>query len=71
MKNGLLICHGWGSTKNIGDYIQSVAQEQFLDKVDCYVEREQMNAFQSDEKVNTIMNAWFMHHPENFPPSDS
>lgn len=71
MKNGLLICHGVFKEKNIGDYIQSVAQEQFLDHVDCYVEREQLNTFQSDEKVNTIMNAWFMHHPENFPPSTS
>lgn len=71
MKNGLLICHGISNKKNMGDYIQSVAQEQFLDHVDCYVEREQMNTFQSDEKVNTIMNAWFMHNPENFPPSTS
>lgn len=71
MKNGVLICSGTYCTKNIGDYIQSVAQEQYYDKVDTYVEREQMNSFQSSEKVRTIMNGWFMHKPENFPPSDS
>ena len=38
MKNGLLICNGGGKKKNMGDYIQSVAQEQFLNPVDCYVE---------------------------------
>ena len=69
MKNGLLICSGTGKTKNIGDYIQSLAQKQFLDTVDCYVEREKMDEFESDEKVNVIMNGWFMRHPEKFPPS--
>lgn len=68
--NGLLICAGESSVKNIGDYIQSLAQEQFFDKIDCYVEREKINTFSSPEKVNLIMNAWWMWHPENFPPSD-
>lgn len=69
MKNGLLICTGTGDTKNIGDYIQSVAQEQFYDYIDYYVEREHMDTFVSEEKVKVIMNAWFMWTPENFPPS--
>lgn len=69
MKNGLLICTGTGNTKNIGDYIQSVAQEQFFDHIDCYVEREHMDSFISDEKVKVVMNAWFMWNPQNFPPS--
>ena len=69
MKNGLLICTGTGDTKNIGDYIQSVAQEQFFDHIDCYVEREHLDSFISDEKVKLIMNAWFMWNPDNFPPS--
>ena len=70
MKNGLLICSGTGKTKNMGDYMQSLAQEQFLPKVDCYVEREKMDEFESTEKVNVIMNGWFMRHPDKFPPSD-
>ena len=71
MKNGILICSGEGREKNIGDFMQSVAQEQFYDKVDCFVEREHMDVFQSDEKVNVVMGAWFMFYPENFPPSDA
>lgn len=69
MLNGLLICSGEERSKNIGDYIQSVAQEQFFDHIDCYVERESMNTFTNTEKTNVIMNSWFMWHPENFPPS--
>lgn len=69
MKNGILICTGTSDTKNIGDYIQSVAQEQYYNHIDCYVEREHMDSFNSDEKVKVIMNAWFMWNPLNFPPS--
>ena len=69
--NGLLICSGEGKTKNIGDYIQSVAQEQFFDNIDCFVEREHLDTYVSSERTNLIMNGWFMWHPENFPPSEN
>lgn len=63
---------GVGNIKNIGDYVQSIAQRQFLsDKKTCYVEIEELSSFKSDEKVNVIMNGWFMHNPKAFPPSDS
>lgn len=67
--NGLLICTGEGKTKNMGDFIQSVAQEQFFNHIDCYVEREKLDLFESKEKTKVIMNGWFMIHPEHFPPS--
>lgn len=70
MKNGILVCSPSSLYKNIGDYIQSVAQQQFIDTADCYVERESLNSFHSTEKTNVIMNGWFMWHPETFPPSD-
>lgn len=57
--------------KNIGDYIQSIAQEQYWDSIDCYVEREKLASFHSDEKVNLIMQGWFMWDYTQFPPSDS
>lgn len=69
--NGLLICAGEAKMKNIGDYIQSVAQEAFFSQIDCLVERESINSFSAKEKVNLIMNAWWMWKPENFPPSES
>jgi len=69
MKNGLLVSAPRSKWKNIGDYIQSIAQEQFFDHIDCFVEREKLSLYQSDEKTKVIMNAWFMWEPEHFPPS--
>ena len=70
MKNGIIVRTATGDTKNIGDYVQSISQEQFFNQVDYRIEREEMDSFRSDEKVNLIMGAWFMTHPEHFPPSD-
>lgn len=69
MKNGLLVCSPSGTRKNIGDYIQSVAQAQFLDHIDYYIEREKLSEYSFVDSVNLIMNGWFMWAPHNFPPS--
>ncbi|MDL2266025.1 polysaccharide pyruvyl transferase family protein, partial [Parabacteroides sp. OttesenSCG-928-G21] len=66
-KNGLLVM----STKsgiNIGDYIQAVAAKQFFDSIDLFLERERLNQYEEDP-VRLIMNGWFMHEPQNWPPS--
>lgn len=65
---GILVCSGEGVYKNIGDYIQSVAQESFFDNINCYIERELLNRVDEKEIVNIIMNGWFMWKPENFLP---
>ena len=67
-KNGVLVCFGETEHKNIGDYIQSVAVAQFAGPDAILVERETMNAYAGDP-VRVVMNAWFMHHPDRFPPS--
>lgn len=58
------------STNNIGDDFQCIAAKYFLpknaDKI--MIDREQMNTY-SGKKVNLIANGWYMHHPENWPPS--
>ena len=69
--NGVLVARPLDKGKNMGDYIQSVAQEQFWEHIDCYVEREELDEISSKEKINLIMNAWFMLKPEHFPPSNS
>lgn len=70
MKYGLLICK---NTDNIGDDIQTYAQKRFLPKVDCFVDREQLDTFFPEEKweepVAVIMNAWYMYQKFNWPPS--
>ena len=70
--NGLLVRHAeeW---KNIGDYIQSLAQEQYWDHIDLIVDREHTDTATSPipgEKINLIMNSWWMWSPESFPPSE-
>lgn len=69
MKEGLLICTGEYDHKNIGDFIQSLAAQQYYNHTDILVEREELNNFQSVERTKIILNGWFMRHPENWPPS--
>lgn len=69
MKYGLLV---YKDTDNIGDDIQSYASKRFLPQIDYYVERENLENFLpiKKEEVAVIMNGWFMHNKQNFPPSD-
>lgn len=53
---------------NIGDYIQALASSQFLDNIDLFIEREKLRDY-NGENVVMIMNGWYMHHPEQWPPS--
>lgn len=69
MKNGLLIYpHNNQKIFNIGDYIQSIAARQFLGNVDIFLCREHLNEYSGD-KVKLIANGWYMHNPNNWPPS--
>lgn len=69
MKNGLLTYKSYNDKFNIGDYIQSLAAAQFFrDEIDIYLNRERLNEY-SGEKVKLIMNGWFVHEPQNWPPS--
>ena len=65
MKYGLLY---YKDTDNIGDDIQTYAQERFLPHVDYLVDRENLEMFVPDkkEKVKVIMNAWYIHDIFNF-----
>lgn len=53
---------------NIGDYIQALASSQFLPSIDGFVNREELKAYDA-ETCTVIMNGWFMHHPDQWPPS--
>ena len=58
-------------TNNLGDEIQSIAARQFLPNIDTFVDRECLSAFApKDNKPRAvILNGWFMHRPERWPPS--
>ncbi len=68
MKFGLLYHK---PTQNLGDDIQSYAIAAQLPRVDCLVDRENINTFKDDdgEAVAVVMSAWWMWYKWNWPPS--
>lgn len=72
MKRIIVTYEGYEET-NIGDYIQSLAAKQFVPKSEeqqiKYFNRDELNSYEEDAKV--IMNGWFTHKPQNWPPSKS
>lgn len=58
---------------NIGDEIQAIAARRFLPKVDYYINRESLSGFVPPVRgeVKLIMNGWYMHNPEAWPPPKS
>lgn len=68
MKRGVLVCLGEARTKNIGDYMQSLAAAQFAGAEAVFIEREKLDAYDG-APVKLVMNGWFMHDQAHFPPS--
>lgn len=56
------------SAANIGDYIQALAASQFLPSVSGFIDREKLKDY-SGEDCKVIMNGWFIHNTEQWPPS--
>lgn len=60
------------STSNIGDEIQSIAARQFLPpEISKYFDRDNIDNIHISEKTKLIMNGWFTHKPENWPPKNT
>lgn len=57
-----------GIYKNMGDYVQSIAARQFVGDKAVLLERDHLHEYEG-EPVKLIMAAWWMHYPENWPPS--
>jgi Polysaccharide pyruvyl transferase len=55
---------------NVGDNIQTLAVTQHLKQVDLYIDRDSLSSYRGDECV-IVMNGWFSHRVENWPPSDA
>lgn len=53
---------------NIGDYIQALAASQFLPRIDGFINREDLSDY-AGEECKVIMNGWYMHNPQKWPPS--
>lgn len=54
---------------NLGDDIQAIAAAQFYPRLDMIIEREAINTY--EQEIFAIVNGWYMHNPENFPPNPS
>lgn len=74
MKFGLLVSSPTETqnSKNIGDYVQSLAARQYYPHIDAYIRRECISDYHSidNEKIKVITNAWWMWNPSKWPPSD-
>ena len=54
---------------NLGDAIQSVSAQRLLPKTSIYLEREELSSYTDHrQRYLTLLNGWFMHQPEMFPP---
>lgn len=58
------------STDNLGDEIQSIAAHTFLPKVNTFIDRDNLGNAALDTPHKMILNGWYSHRPENWPPSD-
>lgn len=55
---------------NIGDYVQALASSQFLPHMDGFIDRDEDLKDYNGDPCKVIMNGWYMHLPENWPPSN-
>ena len=65
MKTGIVY---FSDSQNIGDDIQTYAAAKLVSNP-VFIEREKLNEVK--DEIPAIISGWFMHHPENFPPSDT
>jgi len=58
------------ATTNLGDEIQSIAAERFLPRVDLTIDRDRLDRLPlfNRRSFKLIMNGWFSHLPELWPP---
>ncbi len=61
---------GYSNTQNIGDSIQSVAVLQHVDQDYKIIDRDRLNEY-SGEPCVVVMNGWFSHKPQNWPPAEA
>lgn len=59
----------FSNTTNIGDNIQTLAVAQHIDQDFDYVDRDFLSQYDG-EPCAVVMNGWFSHEPQNWPPSE-
>tara|TARA_B110000046_G_scaffold78097_1_gene86251 strand:+ start:6134 stop:7192 length:1059 start_codon:yes stop_codon:yes gene_type:complete len=54
---------------NIGDYVQALASSQFIPQLDGFIDRDEELKDYDGTPCKVIMNGWYMHSSQNWPPS--
>lgn len=58
----------YANTCNLGDDIQALAAKQFLPHINHYIERDSIHEFKKESNVKTILNGWWTHNKNAWPP---
>src|SRR5690348_10714743 len=60
-------------TGNLGDEIQSIAARRFIPSIDIVIDRERpdLPLYSEAMPIKAIINGWFAHRPEFWPPHPS
>ncbi|GLS39031.1 hypothetical protein GCM10010869_46280 [Mesorhizobium tianshanense] len=58
----------YSNTANIGDNIQTLAVAQHIDQEYSLVDRDFLHRYDGEPCV-VVMNGWFTHEPQNWPPA--
>jgi hypothetical protein len=56
------------NTFNLGDQIQSIAARELMPKVDYLIERDRLLSYSGLPSFRMILNGWFMHASDQWPP---
>ncbi len=59
----------YSKSSNLGDDIQSLAGEQYLPRVDRYLDRDALDEPIEGGPYVTMMNGWYLEQPERWPPN--
>lgn len=59
------------TANNIGEEVQIISAQQFLPKVDLYLNKERLNTYNVEEKHKLIINGWFMRNYNRFYMSNN
>ena len=65
---GILTARSLSGRVNIGDFIQSLAAQQFYNGETVYIDRDKMSSYDGNP-IKLIMNGWYKHHG-SIPPTN-
>lgn len=71
MKNARFAGFSYEGLNNLGDHIQSICTERLLPGVEKRFNRDTLSQVTDSAKYLMVMNGWFTHTPQYFPPSDA